>query len=89
MEFMTIRQEGSEMKTAIGIALLVVALFCWAHLGALLEIPGSWILRGVALAAAISTSYQGACFLWDARQARKQAREYQAELRARTIWPTR
>ena len=76
-------------KTAIGIALLVVALFCWAHLGALLEIPGSWILRGVALAAAISTNCQGACFLWDALQARKQAREYQAELRARTIWPTR
>ena len=77
------------MKTVAGALLLVVALFCWAHLGALLEIPGSWFLRAIALAAALSTTYQGCCLLWDARKARRQAREHAEMMRARTVWPTR
>lgn len=74
-------------KTALGICLVIVALFAWAHLGALLEVPGSYFLRAIALAAAISTTYLGLVNLWDARQARKKAREHAELCKLRTRWP--
>lgn len=74
-------------RMAAAIVLLIIALLCWAHLGALLEIERSSFLRFIALTAAMSTSYLGMDMLRTTLRAQRQERARRAECRARTIWP--
>ena len=77
----------NKLRVIGGLAVLVVSVLCWAHLGFLLEVPGSHFLRFVAAVAGVSTMQTGLVLLYDARMLHLEQKAEREEMASKVYWP--